>query len=68
VCSRPFGLAFDGVRIWVTCALDGKLFAAALNTLGNVTAGDTGVTGLSSPRNLAFDGANIWSRTTVETP
>jgi DNA-binding beta-propeller fold protein YncE len=51
----PYGIAFDGVNIWIASAFqvlemrpsDGKLLLVA-----RVTQGDT--TG------LAFDGANIW--------
>ena len=54
--TAPYGVAFDGINIWVTNLVSNnvtKLNAATGAVVGTYAAGD-------SPRAIAFDGANIW--------
>lgn len=51
----PFGIAFDGQRIW-TANASGSVSIVALNPL-NVT---TVTSGFTKPESILYDGANIW--------
>ena len=50
------GLAFDGERIWVGSQSE----AIALVSLAFASPTTTVITGFNQPRNLLYDGANMW--------
>ncbi len=53
-------MVFDGVYVWVSNEADGILGVFRVNDFAHVT--DVNANGAnSSPQQLAFDGAHVWS-------
>ncbi len=56
--SRPYGVAFDGINIWVTNG--GGNAVSKINPNGVAPGTPTNDTTGTGPRGVAFDGTNIW--------
>jgi len=56
--ANPFGIAFDGARVWT--ANVGSPGSVSIVTLTNPVSVTPVTTGFSSPRGVLYDGANIW--------
>jgi hypothetical protein len=57
--NSPFGIAYDGQRIWTTN--DGSVSAGSVSIITlNPTSVTNVTTGFTKPRGIIYDGSNIW--------